>query len=218
MGSDQPIMNRIAVDATEGDVVSLLGRRIVVIGNTGSGKSTLAEQLAGLLAVPFVELDAINWQPNWVSLAETDPEEFRRRVAEATSGDGWAVAGSYAGFTRDIFWPQAETAIWLDPPLPLILWRVLTRSWRRWRSKELLWGTNYENFWSHLAVWKKGDSLLWWAVTQHRVKREQYLSMMEQPQWAHIRFVRLRSVKAVDALVEDLRAGLAESPQADSTD
>ena len=67
---------------------SSIWRRIAVIGNTGSGKSTLAEQLAELLGVPFVELDAINWQPNWVGLHDTDPEEFKRRMAAATAANG----------------------------------------------------------------------------------------------------------------------------------
>ena len=40
-------------------------RRIVVIGNTCAGKSTLAAGLAKKLSVPFVDLDALYWEPNW---------------------------------------------------------------------------------------------------------------------------------------------------------
>lgn len=116
------------------DAASPIGRRIAVIGNTSSGKTTLGERLAGILAVPFVELDAINWQPNWVSLVEVNLAEFDRRVAEATSGAGWVTAGSYHTHSQRLFWPRLETIIWLDPPLPRLIWRVLTRSWRRWRS------------------------------------------------------------------------------------
>ncbi|MBT4101130.1 MAG: adenylate kinase [Gemmatimonadetes bacterium] len=196
---------------------SLIGQRIAVIGNTGSGKSTLAEQLAELLGVPFVELDAINWQPNWVGLHDTNPEEFKRQIAAATAGDGWVTAGSYASFSQEVFWPRLETAIWLDPPLALIVWRVLSRSWRRWRTKELLWGTNYESFWQHLALWRRADSLLWWALTQHRVKRAKYLSMMDDPQWGHVRFVRLTSVDEVDALVASIRTETQSRQVADSS-
>ena len=42
-----------------------IGRRIHVIGNSGSGKSTLAERVAAMLNVAFVELDALNWEPDW---------------------------------------------------------------------------------------------------------------------------------------------------------
>lgn len=75
-------------------------RRFHVIGNSGSGKSTLATRLAGMISAPVVELDALNWEPGWVGLNETDPAEFERRIGAATAGDAWIVAGSYSGFTQ----------------------------------------------------------------------------------------------------------------------
>lgn len=178
---------------------SPIGQRINIMGNTGCGKSTLGQQLADLLDVPFVELDALNWLPNWVGLSTTDPDEFRRRISEATSGEGWVVAGSYSQHSEAVFWNRLETVVWLDLPLPVILWRVLSRSWRRSRSRELLWGTNYERFWPQLALWRKDESLVWWAVTQQRRKREEMLARMADPRWAHIRFVRLTSAREVEA-------------------
>ena len=44
-----------------------VGRRIHVMGNSSSGKSTLAERLSRALELPLVELDALNWEPGWVS-------------------------------------------------------------------------------------------------------------------------------------------------------
>ena len=44
---------------------SPIGRRIHVTGNSGGGKTTLAARLAQVLNAPFVELDALNWQPGW---------------------------------------------------------------------------------------------------------------------------------------------------------
>ncbi len=192
---------------------SPIGRRIVVIGNTSSGKSTLAARLARSLDVPFVELDALNWEPNWHSLADHDPEELERRIFEATAGDGWVVAGSYSRFSERTFWPRLETAIWLDLPLPLVLWRVVRRSWRRWRSKELLWGTNRENFWDHLKVWDP-ESLIYWAVTTHRKKRQRLLGYMTDPKWAHIRFVRLTSPREVEAFTADVERQTARAREA----
>lgn len=171
----------------------MIGRRIHVIGNSCSGKSTLAASLASKLGVPLVELDAINWRPGWVGLNETAPAEFERLIGEATSGDAWVVAGSYAAFSKRVFWDRLETVVWLDMPLPLLLARVLARSWRRWRSKELLWGTNYENFWRQLMIWRRDDSLIWWIVTQQRPKRRSMLATQADARWAHIRFIRLRS-------------------------
>ena len=187
---------------TSAPVHSPLGQRVHVIGNSCAGKSTLAMRLASRLDVPFVELDALNWQPGWVGLHATDPQELERRISEATSGDGWVVAGSYTAFSQRAFWPRVQTVVWLDLPLPQLVWRVLGRSWRRWRTKELLWGTNRERFWPQLMVWRKEESLLWWIVTQHRRKQREMIAAMADPRWSHIRFVRLTSSNEVEAFTD----------------
>ena len=183
-----------------------IGRRIHVIGNSCSGKSTLGAQLATALGVPFVELDALNWESGWVGLNETDPEEFVRRIEGATSGEGWVVSGSYTGFSQRVFWARLETMVWLDLPMRQLIFRMLVRSWRRWRTKELLWGTNYERFWPQLMFWSKEDSLLWWIVTQHRRKRRRMLTHSADSRWSHIRFVRLRSSAQVEAFLREVEA------------
>ncbi len=189
---------------------SPIGRRIHVMGNTGAGKSTLGARVARALDVPFVELDALNWEPGWVGLNATNPQEFERRTQAATVGDGWVVAGLYITFAQRVFWPQLQTVVWLDLPLPLLVWRVWRRSWQRWRMKEVLWGTNYEPFWPQLRVWRQ-DSLIWWAVTQQQRKRRSMLAYMAAPRWAHIRFVRLTSVGEIESFthaVEEVLAGV----------
>jgi adenylate kinase family enzyme len=187
-------------------IENVVGRRIHVIGNSCSGKSTLAAQLAATLDIPLVELDALNWLPGWVGLNETDPAEFERRIREATSGDAWVVAGSYAGFARRLFWDRLETVVWLDLSMPLLLRRVIARSWRRWRSRELLWGTNHESFWRQLMVWKKEDSLVWWIVTHHEAKRRAMRAARADPAWSHIRFIHLTSPSAVREFVASIES------------
>ena len=184
-----------------------IGRRIQVVGNSCSGKSTTAERLASVLSIPFIDLDALNWLPGWVALTETNIGEFERRVGEATSCDAWAVAGEYGRVSRKIFWPRVETIIWLDMPLHRLIFRVIDRSWRRARSKELLWGTNVERFWPHLKIWNKHDSLLAWIITQHRRKRRRMFETMQDPNWSHIQFIRLDSGAGVDRFVEEVQSG-----------
>jgi adenylate kinase family enzyme len=177
---------------------SLIGQRIHVIGSSGSGKSTLGARLASALGIPLVELDALNWEPGWVGLNEADPAKLERRIRAATSSDAWVVAGSYSRFSRPIFWDRVQSVVWLDLPMPLLLWRALTRSWRRWRSNELLWGGNRERFWRHLKVWNK-ESLAWWIITQHGRKRREMEAARSNPSWLHIRFIRLTTSSEVEA-------------------
>ena len=184
-----------------------IGQRIQVVGNSCSGKSTTAERLASALSIPFIDLDALNWLPGWIALNETNMEAFERRVRDATSGDAWTVAGDYSRVSRRVFWPRLETVIWLDLPVHRLVARVIDRTWRRSRSKKLLWGTNIERFWPHLKIWNRHESLVAWIVTQHRRKRRRMFETMRDPQWRHIRFIHLDSPVAVDRFVREVRAG-----------
>lgn len=179
-------------------------QRIHVFGISASGKSTLAARLANLLNLELVEIDALNWEPGWVGLNATDPAALEQRLQQATAGDHWVVAGSYTRFSQRVFWPKVQTVIWLDLPRTTLLPRVIRRSWRRWRTRELLWGTNYEQFWPQFFLWRKSESLIWWIMTQHDRKRREMLDAMADPQWRHIRFVRLVTAAEVDAFVEGL--------------
>jgi adenylate kinase family enzyme len=82
-------------------------RRISVVGASGSGKSRLARELAGMLDVPYIELDAIVHQADWVPLPDA---EFRARVDAATAADGWVVDGNY-GAVRTLVWDRADTIV-----------------------------------------------------------------------------------------------------------
>ncbi len=186
---------------------SAIGRRVHVIGNSTSGKSTLAERLAKALQADFVELDALNWLPGWIGLNETDPEELHRRILHATRGDAWIVAGSYSALSQRAFWSRLETVIWLDLPLRVLLARFFRRSWRRWRRRELLWGTNIERFWPQFALWRGSDSLLYWILFHHHRKRRDMLGWMQDPRWSHIRFVRLTSAAEVETFARIVEAG-----------
>lgn len=183
----------------------LIGERIVVIGNTNAGKSTLAAQLAELIDGTHVELDAIFWRnPGW---QEPEPTEFQAAVRDAIDGlPRWASSGNYFGHgARDILWPLADTLIWVDMPLRTVLPRVVRRSWQRWRDDELLWGTQRENFWDHLKLWRS-ESLIHFAVRYQRPKQRQYAAEFLEPRWSHIRKYRLRSPRAVASFLEAARA------------
>jgi adenylate kinase family enzyme len=143
-------------------------RRVVVIGTTGSGKSRLAERLAVRTGLRVIELDALFWGRDWQG---APIELFRHRVERETRDDGWIVVGNYAQ-VRDLVWRPADTLIWLDLPLSLVMWRLLLRTIRRATTKEDLWGTgNRESF---VRSFFSRQSILLWALKTHRRNRDKY--------------------------------------------
>ena len=76
-----------------------------MVGTSGSGKSTLARELAEILGVPHLELDAVHHQPGWAPLPT---DEFRRIIAARAAADGWVIDGNYSR-VRDLVWARADT-------------------------------------------------------------------------------------------------------------
>jgi len=161
-------------------------RRIVVVGTTGSGKTTLASHISERLGIPHVELDAINWGPNWTMRPN---DEFHSAVDLATSGETWVVDGNYSR-TRDLLWPRADTIVWLDYPLAVVLWRLWWRTLRRTLRKEELWSGNRERFWTQFI---SSDSLFVWALQTYWRRRREYPVLLSAPEHAHLTLVHLRS-------------------------
>jgi adenylate kinase family enzyme len=149
------------------------GKRINVSGMSGSGKSTLGRSLAKLQEVPYIELDSFWHLPGW---KERPMEEFRELVSRTVVMDGWVIDGNYSR-VRDIVWNRADTIIWLDYPLPVILGRVTRRTFRRWQTQELLWGANRESgFWRFFL--DPRDSLFWFILSNYRRRRRQANELM----------------------------------------
>ena len=161
-------------------------RRVSIVGDSGSGKSTLGRQLAGRLAVPYVELDAIFHQPEWTPLPE---EQFRRRVAGIAAGDGWVIDGNYSA-VRPLVWARADTVVWLDPPRRTVMRRVIWRSVSRAAARTELWNGNRER-WRNLFAWDEEESIILWAWRRYPVYRQRYADAARDPGYAHLTFSRI---------------------------
>jgi adenylate kinase family enzyme len=140
--------------------------RYVIVGTTGSGKTTLARELSRRIAAPHIELDALNWGPNWTA-ASTDV--FRAKAAEAVSGERWVIDGNYE-VVRDVVWSRANCIVWLNYSLPLVLRRLLQRTARRVFLAEPCCNGNRES----LRLTLSKDSILLWALTTYHRRRRKY--------------------------------------------
>jgi adenylate kinase family enzyme len=166
-------------------------RRVVVLGTTGAGKSTFARRLAELIGAEHVELDAFNHGPNWVPRSS---EEFAAGVAGVLERSCWVVDGNYIDRVSGTLWPCADTVIWLDVPLWVILPRIVLRTVRRIRDRTELWGGNRER-WSALVG---PSSLLSWAVRSQRRHRAELPGRLAELEQAGVRVVRLTSAGDVE--------------------
>ncbi|KDM89887.1 shikimate kinase [Photobacterium galatheae] len=175
-------------------------QRINVIGTSGSGKSTFSQKLADALGYPYIEMDALFWQPNW---AESTDEAFFATLEQALASPQWVLDGNYHR-TVPIKWRQVDTIIWVDYSLTRTLFQAVKRAITRCLSQQELWpGTgNRETF---QKTFLSRDSIVWWTMKTYSKNRARYLAVMADPNFAHIRFVQLRTPAQANQLIQQLK-------------
>ena len=181
---------------------SVIVRRVSVVGTSGSGKSTLARELAGILGVPHLELDAVHHQPGWAPLPT---DEFRRIIAARAAAGGWVIDGNY-GRVRDLVWARADTVVWLDLPKRTVMRQVVWRTLRRVALRRELWNGNRER-WRNFLTWNPEQSVISWAWHKHAPDHAKYAAAAASPASAHLRFIRLTSRRDVARFLADARSG-----------
>jgi adenylate kinase family enzyme len=163
--------------------------RACVIGCSGAGKTTFGRRLAASLACSFVELDAIYHQPNWTSLPN---DVFRARVGAALSSERWVCDGNYLA-VHAIVRARATDMIWIDPPKAVVMAQVVWRSATRAAIRAELWNGNRES----ATNWLDPEHPIRWAWSTFKTTRVDYEARMAEPEYAHLRFHRLRSRRAM---------------------
>ncbi|HEY3283313.1 MAG TPA: hypothetical protein VGN26_13675 [Armatimonadota bacterium] len=178
-------------------------RRVAVIGCAGAGKTTFAEALAARTGARHVELDALFWGPGWTPAGD---ESFRAAVDEALPADGcWVADGGYSR-VRYIVWARAQALVFIDPPFPLVLWRVVRRTVVRSLGRVELWNGNRESLREGLF---SRDGLLLWVVANRRAHRAKYEALLADPRYVHLAIRRVRSAREV----RECLAALSREPE-----
>ena len=163
-----------------------------MVGTSGAGKSTFASALARILGASWLELDSVYHQPGWEPLPAA---EYRSRVAAAADGERWVIDGNYST-VRDIVWARADTVVFLDLPRRTVMRRIIVRTLRRVAGRVELWNGNRER-WRNFFTLDKEESVIVWAWQTHARNRARYTAAAADPAFAHLRFVRLTSPRAV---------------------
>ena len=163
-------------------------KRINVIGTSGSGKTTFSRQLANQLNYPYIEMDALFWQPRW----QTTPDhEFIEGLSASLTQERWVLDGNY-NRTNAIKWAHADTVIWIDYGLLRTLYQAIKRALIRSYTKQELWAKtgNVESF---KKSFMSKDSIILWTLKTYRLNRVRYAQLFKESQYAHITFVRVTS-------------------------
>jgi adenylate kinase family enzyme len=167
--------------------------RIAITGASGSGKTTLAMELARTAGLKHVEIDALHHGPNWESCG---PDVLRERVLVAIDRDDWVTDSTYHTVLGNLISERADVLVWLDLPIPLVMRRLLRRTYVRNRDNVELWNGNVEPGWRESMRY-----LIWPALKRAFVNRREF------PQgYAHLRVERLRSDADVRAFVQSTQA------------
>jgi adenylate kinase family enzyme len=162
-----------------------MARRVSVQGASGAGKTEFAARLAGCLGVPHIELDALHHGPNWT---EATSAELTASVSQAMAANpaGWVIDGNYHRKIGTLVSDAADTVVWLDPPLPVLLWRLWRRTSVRIVGRVELWNGNRESW--RGAFWGR-ESLFAWTIRSYFRHRRDWPSLLG----GHPGLVRLRS-------------------------
>ena len=165
----------------------------IVTSASGAGGTTVGREIATRLDLPFHELDALFWQPNWT---EPAPDVFRERVAAIVATDSWVIDGSYQSWIGQLVLESADVVVWLDLPTRVWIPRLLRRTVSRARSGEVLWDGNHESLRNAFA---SRDSLILFSLRHYRGRRRRY-----PERFADYDVVRLRSQADVDRFLRTL--------------
>ena len=160
--------------------------RVLVIGGNGAGKTTFSIKLAELTGLPLTHLDQLGWYGHWQS--RTD-EEFDALLTEVLKQPRWIIDGNY-GRTIPLRASYCDTLIFLDVSTIRCLFRIVKRVLQNYgRSRPDMGGYCPERF--DLEFMRH-------AMKLPKHVRKRYNRMCQDPDFAHVAFLRLKGRRQAD--------------------
>ncbi|MBQ4831604.1 adenylate kinase [Alteromonas sp. MMG017] len=168
-------------------------KRINVIGTSGSGKSHFSRRLADKLNIPYIEMDAVFWLPNWEHLGT---KEFLFKLESLMGQETWVLDGNQSK-TNELKWQYVDTIVWLDFGFFHTLKQMLTRSFKRAYSKEEIWvGTgNCESFRRNFF---SSESVVLWMLQNYWKTKQKYAELFASELAKSVTLVHIKSPKQAE--------------------
>jgi adenylate kinase family enzyme len=161
--------------------------KVVVIGAPGSGKTMFARTLATRLSVEHVELDATLHR---FGGGEPSDEDFRLAILPRLEAPGWVIDGWHERKLGTVTLERANFVVFLDPPLRVVLWRLLRRTLPEILLRKELWNGNRQTW---RGAFGGRGSLFGYAVRRHPDLRRRISASLRDPRLAHLDYIRLRT-------------------------
>jgi len=126
--------------------------------------------------------------------------EFRSLVGNVTKEDSWVTDGNYS-IVRDVLWSRATTIIWLNYPFPLVLYRSISRSFKRSVTQEIIFSGNRESF---KRSFFSRESIILWVVKTHSLKRGKYGELLRSKKYSDLEIIELKSQSEATCYIRGL--------------
>ena len=101
-------------------------KKVYIVGGPGSGKSTFAQQLATRIDAPVFDLDSVLWKAG----GPKSEAERQQEMASIDTRGSWIAEGIYSESASYLI-ERADLVVWIEVPLLVAVWRVITRHVKR---------------------------------------------------------------------------------------
>lgn len=151
---------------------NLIGQRIWIIGCPCSGKSTFSKALKTYLNFDTWELDSFIWQRGWERINDN---LLVQTIEDKIKCDTWIIDGQYP-IVNDLILSRADTIIWLDFPLYVLISRLIKRTFINVCKRNTLWNGNRESLLRLISR----DSMIYYLISIYKQRKLENKNIFER--------------------------------------